>query len=91
MCAAFKMQIDRNENKRNRLASVTRNTLAYAAYTYNALEQLTSRNTAAVGAPAGTVQYLYDQDGHLIAEANAATGATTRDYIWLASNDNELR
>jgi RHS repeat-associated protein len=88
MCAAFKMQIDRNENKRNRLAAVTRNTLAYAAYTYNALEQLTSRNTAAVGAPAGTVHYLYDQDGHLIAEANAATGATTRDYIWLASNDN---
>jgi RHS repeat-associated protein len=89
MCAAFKMQIDRYENKRNRLAAVTRNTLAYAAYTYNALEQLTSRNTAAVGAPAGTVHYLYDQDGHLIAEANAATGATTRDYIWLASNDND--
>jgi RHS repeat-associated protein len=76
-------------NKRNRLAAVTRNTLAYAAYTYNALEQLTSRNTAAVGAPAGTVHYLYDQDGHLIAEANASTGATTRDYIWLASNDND--
>jgi hypothetical protein len=38
MCAAFKMQIDRNENKRNRLASVTQNTLAYASYTYNALE-----------------------------------------------------
>jgi RHS repeat-associated protein len=89
MCAAFKMQIDRNENKRNRLAAVTRNTLAYASYTYNALEQLTSRNTSAVGAPAGTVHYLYDQDGHLIAEANASTGATTRDYIWLASNDND--
>jgi RHS repeat-associated protein len=74
-------------NKRNRLASVTRNTLAYAAYTTNALEQLTSRTTSAVGAPAGTVHYLYDQDGHLIAEANAATGAITRDYIWLASND----
>jgi RHS repeat-associated protein len=76
-------------NKRNRLAAVTRNTLAYASYTYNALEQLTSRNTSAVGAPAGTVHYLYDQDGHLIAEANASTGATTRDYIWLASNDND--
>jgi RHS repeat-associated protein len=76
-------------NKRNRLASVTRNAVAYASYTYNALEQLTSRTTAAVGAPAGTVHYLYDQDGHLIAEANAATGAITRDYIWLASNDND--
>ncbi len=76
-------------NKRNRLASVTRNAAAYASYSYNALEQLTSRSTAAVGAPAGTVHYLYDQDTHLIAEANAATGAITRDYIWLASNDND--
>ena len=76
-------------NKRNRLASVTRNAAAYATYGYNALEQLTSRNTAAVGAPAGTVHYIYDNDNHLIAEANAATGAITRDYIWLASNDND--
>jgi YD repeat-containing protein len=68
-------------NKRNRLASVTRNTVAYAAYTYNALEQLTSRNTSAVGAPAGTVHYLYDQDGHLIAEANAATGVTVTPHF----------
>jgi RHS repeat-associated protein len=34
------------------------------------------------------VAYLYDLDGHLIAEATASTGATTRDYIWLAANDN---
>jgi RHS repeat-associated protein len=76
-------------NKRNRLASVTRNTLAYASYGYNALEQLTSRTTSASGAPAGLIHYLYDQDGHLIAEANGTTGAITRDYIWLASNDND--
>ncbi len=40
-------------NKRNRLSSVTRNAVAYATYTYNALEQLTSRVTTAAGAPAG--------------------------------------
>jgi len=34
------------------------------------------------------VAYIYDLDGHLIAEATASSGATTRDYIWLAANDN---
>jgi RHS repeat-associated protein len=75
-------------NKRNRMASVTKNGLAYASYGYNALEQLTTRSTAAVGGPVGQVAYLYDLDGHLIAEATASTGATTRDYIWAAANDN---
>jgi RHS repeat-associated protein len=74
-------------NSRNRLASVTRNSAAYATYVYNAMEQMVSRNSAAVGAPVGTVHYIYDTDGHLIAEADAATGATTREYIWLPGND----
>jgi YD repeat-containing protein len=73
-------------NKRNRLASVTRNTAAYGTYVYNALEQLVSRTSNAPAAPLGTFHYLYDLDGHLIAEANAATGATLREYIWLPSN-----
>jgi RHS repeat-associated protein len=75
-------------NNRNRMASVTRNAVAYATYGYNALEQLTTRSTAAVGGPVGQVAYIYDLDGHLIAEATASTGATTRDYIWAAANDN---
>jgi RHS repeat-associated protein len=75
-------------NKRNRMSSVTRNGLAYASYGYNALEQLTTRFTSASGGPVGQVAYLYDLDGHLIAEATASTGATTRDYIWAAANDN---
>ena len=77
-------------NKRNRLASVTRNGVAYATYIYNPLEQLISRQTAAAGGPAGTVQYIYDLDGHLIAEADSATGASTREYIWLPANDNTV-
>jgi hypothetical protein len=35
------------------------------------------------------MHYIYDLDGHLIAEADGATGATLREYIWLAGNDNE--
>jgi RHS repeat-associated protein len=68
--------------------SVTRNGVAYASYVYNAMEQLASRNTSAPGGPIGTVHYIYDTQGHLIAEADAATGATTREYLWLPSNDN---
>jgi RHS repeat-associated protein len=55
----------------------------------NALEQLASRNTADPNGPVGTVHYIYDLDGHLIAEADAATGATTQEYLWLPSNDNQ--
>jgi RHS repeat-associated protein len=77
-------------NKRNRLASVTRNTVAYATYGYNALEQLTTRTTSAAGGPVGTIAYVYDLDGHLIVEANSSTGATLREYIWLPANDNRM-
>ncbi len=75
-------------SKRNRLASVTRNTVAYGTYVYNGLQQLASRTSTAAGAPIGAVHYIYDLDGHLIAEATGATGANLRDYIWQPSNDN---
>ena len=70
-------------NVRNRPVSVTRNSVAYATYAYNALEQLVSRATSAPGGPSGTVHYIHDLAGHLIAEADGSTGAVTREYIWL--------
>ena len=70
-------------NARNRLAAVTRNGIPWATYTYNALEQLVARTVMAPVGPAGTVHYVYDQQGQLIAEADAVTGATVREYIWL--------
>jgi RHS repeat-associated protein len=76
-------------NNRNRMSSVTRNGAAYATYIYNALEQLVSRTTADPNGPTGTVHYIYDLDGHLIAEADAASGSITREYIWMPANDNE--
>ena len=45
-------------NNRNRMSSVTRNGLAYATYGYNALEQLTTRSTSAVGGPVGKAKIL---------------------------------
>jgi hypothetical protein len=58
--------------------SVTRNGQPYGAYVYNALEQLVSRISDAPAAPLGMVHYIHDLDGHVIAEADAATGAIIR-------------
>jgi hypothetical protein len=41
--------------------------VAYASYGYNAFEQLVSRATSASGGPTGTVHYIHDLDGHIIA------------------------
>jgi YD repeat-containing protein len=60
-------------NNRNRLISITRNSASWASYGYNALEQMVSRSSSSPAAPTGIVHYLYDLDGHLIAEADGAT------------------
>lgn len=87
-------------NLRNRPVTVTRSgggPAQVSRYAFNALEQMVSRATSVPGGPSGTVHYLYGLDGSLLAEADAATGATLRDYVWLplddaspaADNDNE--
>lgn len=55
-------------------------------YTYDGLERLSVRavtNTT----PSGTTHLIYDTAGHLLAEANAANGATIREYVWLEVDD----
>jgi RHS repeat-associated protein len=67
----------------DRLASVTRDDVLWATYLYNSFGQLAARElTAATGTP-GTLHYSYDRDGRLIAETDAASGVTLREYIWL--------
>jgi RHS repeat-associated protein len=67
----------------NRLSEVSKDGVLQASYVYNGFGQLAARTlTAATGLP-GTVHYFYDGDGHLIAEADAATGAIVREYLWL--------
>ena len=39
--------------------------------------------TATAGTSA-TIHMIYDRDGNLLAEADAASGATKREYLWLA-------
>ena len=76
-------------NARNRPVAVTRNAVSYGAYGYNALEQLVSRSTSAAGGPPGVIHYIYDLEGHVIAEAYGSSGLSYREYVWLASNNNE--
>ena len=35
------------------------------------------------GALGAQTAYVYDEDGHLLAEHNATTGAATREYVWI--------
>jgi RHS repeat-associated protein len=68
-------------NQRGRLDRLTIGATVTANYTYDGLERMAIRTTQNM-TPAGTAHYLYDLDGHLLVEADAA-GATLREYVWL--------
>lgn len=51
------------------------------AYLYDAFFKLAKR-TVTNTTPAGVTHYLYDPDGHVVAETTSA-GVTVREYIWL--------
>jgi RHS repeat-associated protein len=71
-------------NKRNRPSTLRQNGTAIATYLFNAQEQLVSRSVTQP--TASTTHYIYDTQGHLIAEAtgtSASTAVITREYLWL--------
>ena len=73
-------------NQRSRPAGLTLNGTSVATYVFNGLEQMTSRTLASPLLPVGVTHYIYDLNGHLIAQATGATAATAvlvREYIWL--------
>jgi hypothetical protein len=73
-------------NQRNRPAGLTLNGSTVATYLFNSQEQMVSRTRLSPLLPQGTSHYLYDLDGHLIAEAFGATAASAvivREYLWL--------
>ncbi|MEX2338406.1 MAG: RHS repeat-associated core domain-containing protein [Aquisalimonadaceae bacterium] len=63
----------------NRLRDVHRHSELVGRYTYNVHHQRTRKETAA-----GTVHFLYDTRGQLIAEIDAG-GTVLREYIWLGA------
>lgn len=64
-------------NGSGRMASAYLGQSELATYTYNGFEQ------RAIKAAITTTDFLYDEAGHMIAEANDATGLMTREYIWM--------
>jgi len=71
-------------NGRLSLASVSGTTKG--TYTYDGLERLAVRAVTGT-TPSGTIHLIYDTAGHLLAEADAATGSTMREYVWLEIED----
>ncbi len=68
-------------NHAGRLSNVTVDGVQKGAYLYNAFGQLVS-GTVTNTIPSGTVHYLHDLNGNVIAETDGA-GSTVREYIWL--------
>ena len=68
-------------NNRARRDRLTIGSTVTADYTYDGLERLAVRVTQNM-TPASTTHYVYDRQGHLIVEADAA-GNTLREYVWL--------
>ncbi|WP_346361256.1 RHS repeat-associated core domain-containing protein [Bosea sp. (in: a-proteobacteria)] len=76
-------------NAAGRLAQALDGTTLKGTYTYDGLERLAIRAVSNT-TPSGTVHMLYDTAGRLLAEADAATGATLREYVWLEVEDYEV-
>jgi len=64
-------------NNRNLLSQATGYNGATSSYKYNAFGQRALKTTGAA-----TVAFVYDVQGHLIAEHNGATGAVVREYVY---------
>ncbi len=66
-------------NARGRMIAVRKNGNSVASYDYDAFEQRvqTSKSDGKI------IHYHYDNEGRLISETEASTGALIRDYIWL--------
>jgi RHS repeat-associated protein len=69
-------------NARKRLRLVKLNGANRGQYAYDFRGQRVSRTRLGV-TPAPQTHYVFDLDGHLLAEHDGATGAVIREYVWL--------
>jgi RHS repeat-associated protein len=76
-------------NAAGRLSQALEGAALKGTYTYDGLERLAIRAVSNT-TPSGAVHMLYDTTGRLLAEADAATGATLREYVWLEVEDYEV-
>jgi RHS repeat-associated protein len=68
-------------NARKRLVQIDLNGVQSATYGYDFQEHRVWR-TVSSGGSSTDIHYIFDQDGHLLAEHNGYTGALLREYIW---------
>ena len=68
-------------NAARRLTGVTQGGSPAGAYAYDFAGQRVWREV--YGGTATQTAYVFDQDGHLLAEHDATTGAVRREYIWI--------
>lgn len=76
-------------NAAGRLSQALEGATLKGTYTYDGLERLAIRAVSNT-TPSGTVHLLYDTAGRLLAEADATTGATLREYVWLEIDDFDV-
>ena len=68
-------------NHAGRMSALTMDSDDHGPYLYNGFGQLVSRQVT-TGVSTSTIHMIYDQDGNLIAEADATTGDIVREYVW---------
>ena len=65
-------------NNNGRIVTASLNSTGVGAYVYNGFEQRVQKTVGTT-----VTDFVYDRFGHLLAEANDATGAMLREYIWM--------
>jgi RHS repeat-associated protein len=70
-------------NNANRLKTVSFEGNLRGTYTYNGQQQLIIRAVTNLGTANGTVHYIHDRMGNIIAETNGTATGTVREYVWL--------
>lgn len=68
-------------NARKRLAEITQDGLERADYGYDFRDQRVWRKI--VGVTSTTIHYIFDEQGHLLAEHDGSTGVVLREYVWI--------
>ena len=69
-------------DKAGRMSAAVLNSVTQATFAYDG-DELRIANTNSLTST--TTHYVYDANGQLIAEANGATGAVIREYLWLGA------
>lgn len=72
-------RFDFDLNAHGRMVAVRENDVSVASYTYDVFEQRIAKTLTGQS----SIHYHYDEQGRLISETDAATGAIIRDYVWI--------